>query len=421
MKKYNILVFPCGSEIALEVHNSLKYQKDINLIGVSSVNDHGSFVYKDYIGNAPTIYDDNFIKFFKNLVIEKNINFIYPCIDIVIDKFKQNEFEFNCKIIGSPKETTAVCLSKLKTYNYFNNILKTPKILNTKDIKNFPVFSKPEVGASSRNTVKIEDETDLNYWSKKMPNNLLLEYLPGEEYTVDCFTSRDRSLKFVGPRKRNRISNGISVNTEIVNDPELFNMAKKINDSLVMNGSWFFQAKKDTSGNFCLLEIASRFAGSSSIHRFFGINFSYLNILNELYPNLEIITNDFDIEYDRSLDIKTKSNINFNNAYIDFDDTLVINNKVNCNLIKIIYHLLNDNKNIFLITKHKGNIYNSLKEYNINPDMFSDIIHLKSNDEKYHYIKGDSIFIDDSFSERAKIKKHLNIPVFSAESVNVII
>jgi hypothetical protein len=36
----NILVFPCGSEIGLEVYNSLFCQKDINLIGVNSVNDN---------------------------------------------------------------------------------------------------------------------------------------------------------------------------------------------------------------------------------------------------------------------------------------------------------------------------------------------------------------------------------------------
>ena len=51
----NILVFPCGSEIGLEVYNSLFCQKDINLIGVNSVNDNGRFVYQNYIGDAPYI------------------------------------------------------------------------------------------------------------------------------------------------------------------------------------------------------------------------------------------------------------------------------------------------------------------------------------------------------------------------------
>ena len=47
----NVLVFPCGSEIGLEIHNALKYSKDFNLFGGSSVDDHGKYVYKNYIPN----------------------------------------------------------------------------------------------------------------------------------------------------------------------------------------------------------------------------------------------------------------------------------------------------------------------------------------------------------------------------------
>ena len=44
----NVLVFPCGSEIGLEVNNSLKYDKHINLYGLSSVPCHGKFVFQNY-------------------------------------------------------------------------------------------------------------------------------------------------------------------------------------------------------------------------------------------------------------------------------------------------------------------------------------------------------------------------------------
>ncbi len=33
----NILVFPCGSEIALEVHRSLQYSTHFHLIGANSI------------------------------------------------------------------------------------------------------------------------------------------------------------------------------------------------------------------------------------------------------------------------------------------------------------------------------------------------------------------------------------------------
>ena len=52
-----ILVFPCGSEIALEIYRSLKYSIHFELVGASSIDDHGKFVYKEYIGDDTQTYD----------------------------------------------------------------------------------------------------------------------------------------------------------------------------------------------------------------------------------------------------------------------------------------------------------------------------------------------------------------------------
>ena len=42
-----------------------------------------------------------------------------------------------------------------------------------------------------------------------------------------------------------------------------------------MNGSWFFQMKRDSEGHLKLLEIAPRIGGTSSLYRIKGVNFSF--------------------------------------------------------------------------------------------------------------------------------------------------
>lgn len=418
----NILVFPCGSEIALEVHKSLVQQKDINLIGVSSVDDHGRFVFDNYIDKAPHIGDNNFISFFQELVTQHDIDFIYPCMDIVINEFINNQDKFDCKIISSPIETVNICTSKLKTYNVLGDTVLVPQIFKKEDVKNYPIFSKPEIGSSSRGTVKINNQEDLEYWSKIYPKNLLLEYLPGNEYTIDCFTNKRGELLFVGPRKRSRISNGISVNTTIIENPKLVEMAHKINKRLLFNGSWFFQVKENKNGEFCLMEVATRFGGSSVIHRLLGVNFSYLNILNELFDNIEIRMNKFNISLDRSLDIKTKISLKYDVLYIDFDDTIIINKKINLDAIQLIYKCIDEGIQVILITKHKFNIFETLKRYNLCDKLFNDIISLSPSEEKLDFINSqNSIFVDDSFSERKKVNDKLNIPTFSVENIKLLL
>ncbi|HPM11666.1 MAG TPA: hypothetical protein PK941_14605, partial [Paludibacter sp.] len=87
----NILVFPCGSEIGLEVFRSVRYSSHFNLIGGSSVDDHGKFVFSNYIGDIPFVDSPFFIKKIKEIVRDKKIDAIYPTMDSVIAVLKKHE------------------------------------------------------------------------------------------------------------------------------------------------------------------------------------------------------------------------------------------------------------------------------------------------------------------------------------------
>ena len=78
---------------------------------------------------------------------------------------------------------------------------------------------------------------------------------------------------------------------------------------------------------------------------------------------------------------------------------------------------------IHLITKHKFDLNATLEKLAIHKGIFSEIIHLKMEDEKYLYIKETEkvIFIDNAYGERMKVKKELNIPVFDVDALNTLI
>ena len=81
----------------------------------------------------------------------------------------------------------------------------------------YPVFLKPDIGYGSRGTYKANNLSEVEFYKNKDKDLIILEYLPGNEFTIDCFTNFKRELLFIGPRLRNRISNGISVNTSTIN------------------------------------------------------------------------------------------------------------------------------------------------------------------------------------------------------------
>ena len=426
MKK-NILVFPCGSEIALEIYRSVKYSAHFNLIGASSVDDHGKFVFENYIGGIPFITEPNFLQTMREIVVEQKIDAIYPAMDSVIEILKTNENFLACKIIASCSETTKICLSKSKTYEKLSGIVKIPHVFySAEQISDFPVFCKPDIGYGSRGTKKINNKEELNVHLAENPNSIICEYLPGAEYTVDCFTDFKGNLTVVKPRERCRVMNGISVNTKpVLDNGEFKEFARKIHENLKFDGAWFFQVKRDKNGVLTLLEIASRFGGSSALFRAKGINFALMSLYNAFEIPVSVIENTYDVEMDRALDNKFKINISYDEVFVDFDDCIYLDREnLNMALIAFLYRCINEGKKITLLSKHDdeklGNLDKLLDKLRIK-NLFDRIIHLNATDSKFKHIDNkNSIFIDNSFAERRDIANKCGISVFGLDMVEVL-
>lgn len=421
-----ILVFPCGSEVALEIYRSMSQSIHFELVGASSVDDHGRFVFENYIGGVPFHTDPNFIEVLKKIVAEESIDGIFPAMDSVAKTIAKNESELGCVVIGSPPSVTSLCASKVETYQKLESVVSCPKwTVDISEVNEFPVFIKPVEGYGSRNTLcaRNRSSAEAHVSSNPLIPFVFCENLPGEEYTIDCFSNSDGELLFHGARKRARISNGISVSTmQADTHLKVFEKAAKgINSMLRPRGAWFFQMKEASDGRPKLLEVAARLGGSSSYFRAKGINFALLTAFDAFGASVDVEVNDYTLELDRALGSKYKANLDYDTVYVDFDDCLVIGGKVNVMLVGYIYQAVNNGKKVVLITRHDGVIGESLKKYRLD-NVFDEVVHILDGAPKGNFIDGDkSIFIDDSFSERISVKKELGIPVFSPDMIEVLL
>lgn len=421
----NILVFPCGSEIGLDIYSSVKYSTYFHLIGASSVDDHGKFVYEDYISGIPYVVESGFIPTMAQIVKEHQIDAIYPTMDMVITVLKEHEEELGCRVISSSLETTRICLSKDLTYKKLQSVIRVPQIYHPSCIPQnaFPVFGKPGMGYGAKGTMKLNTQEEVDSYIKGKKGLLVLEYLPGEEYTVDCFTDKDGQLLYSAARKRNRVKAGISVNTFFAEEQDAFReIAQKINEQIRFRGAWFYQVKRDKNGELCLLEIASRLGGSSLLSRAIGVNFALLSLFDAFGYKVSISKNDYYVELDRALENKYKTDIDFDSVYCDYDDCLILDkNKVNVDLVKFLYQCVNQGKKLFLLSKHDGDLKKELHDFRLD-SLFDDVIHIDKNSDKVGYIHSDkALFIDDSNAERVNVKNSLNISVFGPEMIDVLI
>ena len=430
MKHIRILVFPCGSEIGLEIHNALKDISFISLVGASSVPDHGKFVYERYYEDVPFVSDSQCIPALNQIIEKENIDFVFPALDAAVLLLSENRDALRAEVLTSSKEAVRVCRSKRKTYEALRGEDFLPALYESPgEPQDFPVIIKPSVGQGSQGFMKIESREELLYQlSQRKEEQVICEYLSGEEYTVDCFTDRHGRLLYVACRNRRRVRNGISVNSVLQTpDSRVTAIAEAISKKLGMRGAWFFQLKRNGQGEYRLLEAATRVAGTMCVERAAGVNLPLLTVFDAMGYDVAVDRQLEGVEVDRALGNVYRLPLDYDEVYVDFDDTITVHGKINTRMMQFLYQCVNKRIPIHLVTKHAKDIRESLKTYKISEALFDTIVHIDPEAEpearKHERIRPSqkAIFIDDSFAERRQIAEKFHIKTFGVDAVEALL
>lgn len=418
-----VLIFPAGEINSVELHDALSTCVNIRLVGASSIERHGEYIFEQYYAGIPKINECDFFDCFNELIDKERIDIVVPTHDDVALFFAENKEKIHAKILTADFETAKICRDKKLTYDVFEKCDFCPKIYDKP--QEFPVFVKPRKGQGSVGTKLLLDESDVIQgieWSEYV----ICEYLPGEEWTVDCFTNKDGVLCFVMPRSRQRTWAGVSVHAQIEElTEEVKTIAETINNSLSFLGLWYFQIKRDEEGKWKLLEVSSRCAGTMCLSRAVGVNLPLLSVYAAMGKNVRVFTNDYEIQVDRTLISRYKTNMEYKRVYIDLDDTILVRGKVHLPAIWFLYQCMNEGKDIILLTRHNADHDDTVKEvldkHKIMPELFSQIIELTFEMPKYMVMEPrDAIFIDNAYAERMKVHEKLGMPVFDVDGLEVL-
>jgi hypothetical protein len=423
-KKIGVLVFPAGEVNSIELHDALATCVNIELYGASSVDRHGEYVFKNYISGVPMLTEPDFIDAMNRLIESNGIDVIFPTHDTVAEFMSVNREKFNAKIIAADYRTAEICRDKIKTFILFSDQDFCPVVYQKP--KTFPVFIKPRKGQGSVGAKLLRSEADIDTdidWS----DHVVCEYLPGEEYTVDCLTDKNGALRAVLPRSRRRIFAGITVGgqDEVLTE-EVEYIARTINSRLRFLGLWFFQIKRAENGRFKLLEISTRCAGTMCLSRAQGINLPLLSVYVAMGYDVDVFRNPNKVTVDRTLISRYKTDYEYDRVYIDFDDTIIIGGKVHLPTIRFLYQCKNNGISVILLTRHDSDHHDStaeaLRRHGISQELFSEIHILGRDVNKPDRINPqNAIFIDNAFKERKLVHEKYGIPVFDVDGIEVLL
>ncbi|MEA9394223.1 ATP-grasp domain-containing protein [Lelliottia amnigena] len=420
MNKLNVLIFPCGSENAGEIFQALRYSLHVNkLIGASSVSDHGEFRFDIYEGNLPNISEEHFQSCLEKLIERHSVDVVFATHDSVAQKLSEFKKAGDWYLINGNAETARIARHKSATYDHFADCDWAPKrYFTAADIQHWPVIVKPDCGQGGNGIERVGDPDALSAVLERTRDAVIVEYLPGEEITVDCFTDRDRELVWVGPRSRERVRAGISMRSRVVPlDAEIEAIVATINQRLVLRGPWFVQLKRDDSGRWKLLEISCRVAGSMVFQRARGVNLPLMALHDFMGRNVTALPNSAITMIDRSIMSRMRSDIAFEQVFVDLDDTLIIDGEAVPMVMAFIYQCRSKSIPVRLITRHEVLPQATLEKAAIAISLFTEVIHLTRGEKKSSYVAPGSLFIDNYFPERLDVSQIANTVVIDTDAV----
>lgn len=277
----------------------------------------GKYLAKDF-EVIPTANDPSFIDAVLSLCRKKNIHAILPLVTKELIPLAQHLREFElagAKLLVSTAASLEIANNKSRLYEFLQwRGLPVPDFRVVENAEQFKtaieelgypekqVCFKPSVSNGSRGFRIVSEkinELDLlfNYKpsstylclkdavrilsSGAFPELLVSEYLPGEEYSVDCLANHGDSLLIV-PRLRKKTISGISVEGEFVNEETIISYSRQIIKELQLHGNIGIQVKKSAAGKFLILEINPRVQGTISAALGAGINLPELAVKQEL-------------------------------------------------------------------------------------------------------------------------------------------
>lgn len=228
----------------------------------------------------PGYDNENFPEIFHDFISNKNIDLIIPTADHDLKWWVNNHKnyeEFRDKFIISDTKNLDLTLSKKKFLKKLSNDnIRCPKILRQEKLNlermKFPVFINSNFGSGSSSSHKVNNKEELDYFSKKIDDYVLTEYIEGEEYSIDCYFSMDGELISVVPRIRVYTFGGEAFISKTKENNNIIQKTIEMIKKFAFRGPINVQAFLNNSNDLIFFEINARFGGASRLSWKAGAN-----------------------------------------------------------------------------------------------------------------------------------------------------
>ena len=299
--KRTVLITGVGSPGAPGIIRSLRlaHNWDIRLIGVDANRRAAGSFLLDHFYVVPEAQDPKFIPTMLEICKNESVHVILPMVTAELIPFAKHASAFQelgCVVSVSSESVLETAIHKNKLFEVlagqgfsipqFKLVNTSKALMNAIEELGYPhtpVCFKPAQGDGSRGfhvldakqnrienfflakpdatLVSLTELSEVLHHQSALPELLVMEYLPGSEYSVDLLVNHGEVLVTV-PRRREKIVGGITTQGTIVEEHDVLNYASHVAKVMKLHGNIGIQVRRSQTGIVKLLEVNPRLQGT---------------------------------------------------------------------------------------------------------------------------------------------------------------
>lgn len=217
--KVNLLFTSVGRRLELlrafrKAYDMLKLDGNIVAFDADPLAPALSIADKVYI--VPKVDSPDYIPKLVSICRDEKVHLVFPLIDPDIFQLVDNREQIEssgAKVVVIPDKYARITHDKWLTHQFFEHIgIRNSKYWLPRDMKtinpSFPLFIKNRFGSAAKDTFKLDNSRELEFFITYVPNPIIEEFLPGPEITNDVFCDLQGKVLSVVSRKRLEVRSG---------------------------------------------------------------------------------------------------------------------------------------------------------------------------------------------------------------------
>lgn len=330
MKDLTVMLSACGAQFAPGMVDCLRDngERKIRVIGIDMHYDPTLECLYDGLYEVPAASDAKYIDSIIDICKREHVDVVLPFMSAelipLLDRMEDFD-KIGVKVAVGDRHSIEITTNKYRFYAFLKECgLKVPRFALVKhvaDLKSaceavgypeYPVCVKATELSGSRGIRLIDPSKsrfDLLFGQKpnsffttfeelqstleereEMPEMMAMEYLPGDEGSVDLIADNGEIL-YMAYRESNVNLASIPQEATLSHNEEAYQIARDVVKNLGLTGSADLDFKYDRDGHPVLMEVNPRIAATMQIFKEGGLNLPYLRIkhlLGEEMPKVKI-------------------------------------------------------------------------------------------------------------------------------------